>query len=159
MWPTFKNDRHSGSIGMKAAAAFVFILVACAPHRLASEFADVKSSGSFGERTRVLALSPGVTATLVAPAHLNSHKRIDLIIYALPNGNSTAQTIGRKLAEGVDWHYDIQHIGAQTRALRTRGYPQAIVAYLEADSKSWPAWRRAQDTRKQMVESWRSSMR
>ena len=127
---------------MKAAVPFVFLLAACASHRATSELSDVEPSGSFGERTRVLALSPGVTATLVAPARLDTRERIDLIIYALPNGNSTAQTIGRKLAEGVDWHYDIQHIGAQSRALRTRGYSQAIVAYLEADSKSWPAWRR-----------------
>jgi len=90
----------------------------------------------------VLELYPGVTATIVAPAKLDTRKRVDLIIYALPNGNSTAQTIGRRMADGVDWHYDIQHIGAQTRALRARGLPQAIVVYLEADTKSWPEWRR-----------------
>ena len=89
----------------------------------------------------MLDLYPGVTATLVAPANVDPGRRIDLILYALPNGNTTAQTIGRKLTEGLDWHFDIQHIGAQTRALRARGYPQAIVAYLEADSKSWPSWR------------------
>ena len=129
---------------MKAIVAFAVLLAACAPNRAGSELGDVKPSGVFDERIRVLALSPGVTATLVAPARLDMKERVDLIIYALPNGNSTAQTIGRKLAEGVDWHYDIQHIGAQTRALRMRGYPQAIVAYVEADSKSWPAWRRTQ---------------
>ena len=91
---------------------------------------------------RVLELYPGVTATLVAPTNLDTGKRVDLILYALPNGNSTEQTIGRKLSEGVDWHFDIQHIGAQTRALRTRGIPQAVVVYLEADTKSWPEWRR-----------------
>ncbi|MEO8193799.1 MAG: hypothetical protein ABI681_08100 [Gemmatimonadales bacterium] len=85
---------------------------------------------------------PGVTATLVAPANLDAQKRVDLIIYALPNGNSTAETMGRKLVAGVGWRYDIQHVGAQTRALRTRGLPQAVVAYLEADTKSWPEWRR-----------------
>ena len=89
----------------------------------------------------MLDLYPGVTATIVAPAHVDTRERVDLILYALPNGNSTAQTIGRKLADGVDWHYDIQHIGAQTRALRTLGLPQAIVVYLEADTKSWPQWR------------------
>ncbi|MEO8578099.1 MAG: hypothetical protein ABI556_15420 [Gemmatimonadales bacterium] len=127
-----------------AALSLVLLLVACAPHRAGPDLGDFVASGTFGERVLVLALSPGVTATLVAPAHLDARERMDLIIYALPNGNSTAQTIGRKLAPGVDWHFDIQHIGAQTRALRTTGYPQAIVAYLEADSKSWPAWRRAQ---------------
>jgi hypothetical protein len=42
----------------------------------------------------------------------------------------------------MDWHFDIQHIGAQTRALRARGLSNAIVVYLEADTKSWPEWRR-----------------
>ena len=120
----------------------MLLLSACAPRPLQFDFRDFAPSGNFGERIRVLELYPGVTATLVAPAHLDTQKRVDLILYALPNGNSTAQTIGRKLAEGADWHYDIQHIGAQTRALRTRGLPQAIVAYLEADTKSWPEWRR-----------------
>ena len=100
-------------------------------------------SGHFAERTRVLELTPGVTATIVAPTHLDPGERVDVILYALPNGNSTAQTMGRPLAQGVDWHFDIQHIAAQTRALRTMGMPQAVVVYLEADAKSWPAWRRA----------------
>ena len=128
---------------MKAKAFGVAVLAAaCAPQPVSlSEFS---ASGSFGERTRVLSPAPGVTATLVAPARIDRRKPVDLILYALPNGNTTAQTIGRKLAEGMDWHYDIQHIGAQTRALRARGLPQAIVAYLEADSKSWPQWRRGQ---------------
>lgn len=93
------------------------------------------------ETTRVLSLDPGVTATLVGPARLDLGARVDLILYALPNGNTTAQTMGRRLAAGDDWHFDIQHIAAQTRALRERGLPQAVVAYLEADTRSWPAWR------------------
>ncbi|MEP6834963.1 MAG: hypothetical protein ABJB74_16370 [Gemmatimonas sp.] len=107
--------------------------------------ANFVTSGSARERIRVLELQPGVTATIVAPANLDLNKRVDLILYALPNGNTTAQTIGRKMANGVDWHFDIQNIGAQTRALRTMGYDQAIVAYLEADTKSWPEWRRIND--------------
>ena len=95
------------------------------------------------ERIRVLDLYPGVTATIVAPSQLDASKRIDLILYALPNGNTTLQTIGRRMHEGLDWHYDIQNIGAQTRALRARGMPQAIVVYLEADKRSWPAWRQS----------------
>ena len=34
------------------------------------------------------------------------------------------------------------HIAAQTRALRARGLSQAVVVYVEADTKSWPEWRR-----------------
>ncbi|MHB1312512.1 MAG: hypothetical protein ACYC3L_10905 [Gemmatimonadaceae bacterium] len=77
----------------------------------------------------------------MAPARLDPRQPVDLILYALPNGNSTAQTMGRTMSEGVDWHFDIQHIAAQTRALRARGLPQAVIVYLEADGKSWPAWR------------------
>jgi len=125
-----------------AVLAVAFLVSACAPKRAPLDLPDFAANGGFGERIRVLDLYPGVTATVVAPAHLDVRERIDLIIYALPNGNSTAQTIGRRMADGVDWHFDIQHIGAQTRALRARGLSQAVVAYLEADTKSWPEWRR-----------------
>lgn len=118
-------------------------VIACAPHRVPVELPGFSPNGSFGERVRVLDIYSGVTATIVAPSHIDESKPVDLIIYALPNGNTTAQTIGKKMADGLDWHFDIQHIGAQTRALRTRGLPNAIVAYLEADTKSWPAWRSA----------------
>ena len=125
----------------RLALAVAFLLSACAPRRLATDLPGFVPGGSFGERTRVIALDTGVTATIVAPAHLDRATRVDLILYALPNGNSTAETIGRKLADGVGWRYDIQNIGAQTRALRDRGLEQAVVVYLEADTRSWPAWR------------------
>ena len=65
-----------------------------------------------------------------------------LVIYALPNGNSTAQTMGKLMAPGDDWHFDIQHIRAQTNFLR-KAMPgrNIVVAYLENDQKSWPAWK------------------
>lgn len=126
---------------------FVALVASCAGRMPASLPAFV-ASGSFGEMTRVMMLSPGVTVTLVLPRGFDPHKRVDLILYALPNGNSTAETIGRKTESRIGettagWRYDIQHIGAQTRALRARGLNQAVVAYLEADTKSWPDWRRA----------------
>jgi hypothetical protein len=99
------------------------------------------ATGEFAERTRTMELAPGVTATIVAPTQVDTRDRVDLILYALPNGNTTAQTMGRRIVPGLDWHFDIQHIAAQTRALRRMGMPQAIVIYLEADTRSWPAWR------------------
>jgi hypothetical protein len=126
-------------IERSAALATLLLTAACAPRH---DLAWFTPAGSTAERIRVLELYPGVTATLVAPARLDANKRIDLILYALPNGNSTAETIGRKPPDSVGWRYDIQHIGAQTRTLRARALPQAIVAYLEADTKSWPEWRR-----------------
>ena len=116
----------------------LFLVAACAAQLQGTQFTP---SGSFGEHTAVLHPAPGVTATVVAPLKLDRRKRVDLILYALPNGNTTAQTMGRRKTEGLDWHFDIQHIAAQTRALRGRGITQAVVAYLENDIKSWPAWR------------------
>jgi hypothetical protein len=126
----------------QAAIALVLCLTACGPRRIPVQPQNLPGTGQLHERIRVFDLYPGVTATIVEPEHIDRARRVDLILYALPNGNSTAQTIGRQLADGVDWHFDIQHIGAQTRALRTRGIPQPIVVYLEADTKSWPEWRR-----------------
>jgi hypothetical protein len=126
---------------MLRAMLLPLLLTACVSSSRGALLEGFAHSGAFGEQTRVLTLEPGVTATIVAPAQLDRTRRIDLILYALPNGNTTAQTMGRKLADGMDWHFDIQHIAAQTRVLRTRGMDQAVIAYLEADSRSWPAWR------------------
>ena len=71
-------------------------------------------------------------------------QRRRVVVYALPNGNTIEQTRGRRVRPGMDWHFGIQHIGAQTRALRQlqSDVPTAVV-YLEAGMRSWPAWRRA----------------
>ncbi len=97
---------------------------------------------STAESIRVVSLIPGVTATLVAPATFDPRAPIELILYALPNGNTTAETMGRTMAPGVGWRHGIQHIAAQARALRALGHANAVVAYLETDGRSWPAWRR-----------------
>lgn len=94
------------------------------------------------ERTRMLIVDSGVTATIVEPETLDPTRPIELILYALPNGNSTAETMGRTPRDSGEWRYDIQHIAAQTRLLRARGLTQAVVVYLEAAGKSWPEWRR-----------------
>lgn len=71
--------------------------------------------------------------------------RARVVLYALPAGNTIEQTIGRKTEEGDDWHFDIQHIGAQTRWLRARGgRPDLTVWYLESEGRSWVQWCRAQ---------------
>ena len=41
----------------------------------------------------------------------NPAKPTTLVFYALPNGNTIEQTIGCAAAPGLDWHYNIQHIG------------------------------------------------
>lgn len=125
-----------------AELSLLLLCVACASRETGAPRAPLTAANDSSERVRVLELHPGVTATMVAPAALDLTKRVDLILYALPNGNTTAETIGRRLSQDIGWRYDIQHIGAQTRALRSRGLPQAVVVYLEADTRSWPEWRR-----------------
>ena len=69
-------------------------------------------------------------------------KEAIIILYALPNGNTTEQTMGKKLQPGDDWHFDVQHIRAQTRFIRNALRNQnVVVVYLENDLRSWPAWK------------------
>lgn len=120
------------------------LLGACVTHSSGFDLPESVAASNFGERVRVIDLYDGVTATVVEPRNVDPHKPAELILYALPNGNSTAETMGEAPFDSSRWRYDIQHIAAQTRALRARGLEglsQAIVVYLEADGKSWPAWR------------------
>lgn len=47
------------------------------------------------------------------------------------------------MEQGDDWHYDIQHIAAQTRFLRKQWKKDynIVTVYLMAAGKSWGAWR------------------
>jgi hypothetical protein len=94
------------------------------------------------EAIDILRIDPGVRIVINRPAAVSS-KSMLLVFYALPNGNTIEQTIGKAVQPGDDWHFDIQHIGAQTRFLRETIKDRAVVvAYLENERKSWPAWRR-----------------
>ncbi len=95
------------------------------------------TSFTFEPEVKVRVNAPGPSA--FAPG-----RKVLLIFYTLPNGNTTDQTVGKLMKPGDDWHYDIQHIGAQTRFLRELLKDRAVVVvYLEAQSRSWPAWRKA----------------
>ncbi|MCX6334852.1 MAG: hypothetical protein NT092_11210, partial [Bacteroidia bacterium] len=102
-----------------------------------------KPSGSFNEQQLVIENSPPGTRILInAPlAGFEENSSVLLIFYALPNGNTIEQTYGKRLKPGDDWHFDIQHIAAQTRFLRNILKDQTVVVvYLENSLKSWPAW-------------------
>jgi hypothetical protein len=90
-----------------------------------------------------IVIDSGVTLTFDEPSLLAKSNKTKIIIFALPNGNTTAQTFGKRLIAGDDWHFDIQHIGAQTAFIR-KADPKTnyIVVYCENAMKSWPAWRR-----------------
>lgn len=118
------------------------------------ELAGFEVSRHYGEQTREWRIEPEVKIHINAPAAaaLRPERPTRLVLYALPNGNTTAQTIGRRMAEGVDWHYDIQHIGAQMRRLR-EAIPDEnlVIAYAETDKRSWPAWKTAHEDYPQRI--------
>ena len=127
----------------KFPAAMKAVLADSQSNASAVATAGFKPNSRFGEQDMSFTFEPEVKIRINAPAKLAADKPILLIVYALPNGNTTEQTIGRKLKPGDDWHFNIQHIGAQTRFLR-EAIPDrtVVVAYLEAAMKSWPAWRK-----------------
>jgi hypothetical protein len=77
-----------------------------------------------------------------SPASYDSKRPTLLIVYATPNGNTIEQTMGMAPTPGSDWHFDIQHIAAQTRRLREVDTRDNIVLVCaEAEGHSWPTWR------------------
>jgi hypothetical protein len=54
--------------------------------------------------------------------------------------------MGRRMQPDDDWHFDIQHIAAQTRFARHEKPDESlVVAYIEAENHAWPTWLRAGD--------------
>jgi hypothetical protein len=91
------------------------------------------------------------------------YKDTCIIVYALPNGNSIEQTLGCKMSQGLDWHYDIQHVAAQVRLLRTLSTDTRIVLVCaEAPGLSWPNFRKtvpdANAKIRNMVNDWRRQL-
>lgn len=82
-----------------------------------------------------------IKVTVDRPLNLSGYTKTIVTFYALPNGNTTAQTMGKKMLPGDDWHFDIQHIAAQTKFIRQQVEINFVVIYLENDYKSWPLWK------------------
>lgn len=98
----------------------------------------------FGEQVMEMKTPNGVRMLFNVPggSKFDSKRPTRLIFYATPNGNTIEQTMGATLEQGVDWHYDIQHVAAQVRRLRELdGHENVALVCLEADGRSWPAWR------------------
>lgn len=84
-----------------------------------------------------------VTIHINAPSadSLRVDRMTSIVLFALPNGNTIDWTIGKEAGPNEDWHFEIQHIGAQTRFLRNLVHDRNIVTvYLEAEGLSWPTW-------------------
>ena len=97
-----------------------------------------------GEQLLTYSPIPGIRVHLNAPSpeQFNPELPVCITIYALPNGSSIEETVGKSANREEEHRFDIQHIGAQTRYIRNRkpGY-NLVVAYLENELKSWPAWK------------------
>lgn len=104
------------------------------------------------DSTIVFSFRDDIRISINYPNQFSSKKITQLILFALPNSNTTEQTMGKKLKEGDDWHYDIQHIAAQTKFVRQKITKENIViAYLENTDKSWPAWKRKHTNYQQII--------
>jgi hypothetical protein len=128
---------------VKKSLCLLIIILGAVCTSEAQPLSGFKPSGSFDEQQMLIENTPPGTRILInAPmTGFGKNDRVLLVFYALPNGNTIEQTFGKKMNEGDDWHYDIQHIGAQTRFLRkTIADRTIVVAYLENSKKSWPAW-------------------
>jgi hypothetical protein len=83
-----------------------------------------------------------VKVTVDKPAVFGKNAGTIIVFFALPNGNTTEQTMGKKIQTGDDWHFDIQHIWAQTKFIREQlKKKNFVVIYLENNYKSWPSWK------------------
>jgi hypothetical protein len=103
-----------------------------------------KTTGSFSEQEYYSeSFAKDVIVNINAPEKFNKKGKTYLVLFALPNGNRIEWTKGKKMKPGDDWHFDIQHIAAQTRFVRSWDKKNNyIVAYLMAAQKSWPTWKR-----------------
>jgi hypothetical protein len=100
------------------------------------------------EQIREIQFAEGSRAILVAPNadDFNPNRPTVLIIFATPNGNTAEQTLGCKLTEGLDWHFDIQHVAAQWRLFQKHVTERnTILACIQAKNLSWPTWKSERD--------------
>lgn len=98
-----------------------------------------------GWRFRFRSEANAVRILEVAPDQWTKPKR-RLIVFATPNGNTLEQSYGAIAKEGRDWHFDIQHIGAQFRYAQLHS-PEVDLALviLQPGQLSWPAFRQTTD--------------
>lgn len=108
-----------------------FLLLHMASANCQQPFASIDSFKIHGD----------IKVTIDKPGDFAKHKKTVITFFALPNGNTTEQTMGKKKISGDDWHFDIQHIRAQTLFIRQQlKNKNFVVIYLENNYRSWPSW-------------------
>ncbi|MEI7421096.1 MAG: hypothetical protein WCK18_03340 [Prolixibacteraceae bacterium] len=137
-----RNNTASGSL-WKRTILVLLLLVLNGIYLSAQTLPGFRESGTFSEQQMVIENSKLGTRILInAPLQgFGKKDKVLLVFFALPNGNTIEQTMGKKLQQGDDWHFNIQHIAAQTRFIRHHIRNRTVVtAYVESRQKSWPAW-------------------
>lgn len=122
---------------------FVLLMLFNGYNLKAQSLPGFTKSGTFDEQQLVIENEKMGTRILInAPLQgFGKKDKVLLVFFALPNGNTIEQTMGKNLQQGVDWHFNIQHIAAQTRFLRHQIRNRTIVTvFVESRQKSWPAW-------------------
>lgn len=110
------------------------------------------SSQPFLTRIDSFRVNGDIKITIDSPGNLSKHKNTIVVFYALPNGNTTEQTMGKKMEPGDDWHFDIQHIKAQTKFIRQYlKQKNFVVIYLENSYRSWPLWKQKHSDYKMVI--------
>jgi hypothetical protein len=112
----------------------------------------------FDEQVREQWIDGDVRVLVNAAGNFDRSRPTRLVVFATPNGNTIEQTLGCGPAQGLDWHFDIQHVAAQVRRLREIVPRENVVlACVQAEGLSWPAWRKAHDdsaVRARQVVDW-----
>lgn len=126
------------------ARALAVVALAAAAASGQAPLADFQRSPWFDERVREIRPADAMRAVINAPARFDATRPTRIVVFATPNGNTAEHTLGARAAPGLDWHHDIQHVGAQVRRLReVDPTTNRILAVVEPTPLSWPAWRRA----------------
>src|SRR5580704_14182658 len=102
------------------AISFQFVLAILATaqtQKSESALPGFRKSPWFAEQVREQVICGNVRVLANAPAEFDPKKPTYLVLYATPNGSTIEQTLGCA-SEGLDWHFDIQHVAAQVRKLR-----------------------------------------
>ena len=126
--------------------AIVFFVTACGL-LVADELPTLPGFQAIPERAEQVRWQhgpAGVRTYIQAPLPL-SHRPRTLIVFATPNGNSIEHTLGCQMTEGLDWHYNIQHVAAQVRYVRARDEQHDwVLAVTDCPQRSWPSFCRAE---------------
>jgi hypothetical protein len=108
----------------------------------ATDIPGFRKSAWFGEQVHEQWFNSGARVRIIAPGNFDPHKPTSLVFFATPNGNTLEQTLGCVTTGNTDWHFDIQHVAAQVRRFReVTPDAQVVLACLEAEGLSWPAWK------------------